>query len=320
MKEMKKTWRGAAIARAAAAALVVAVALAAQPTTTGAVLVDRVVAVVNGDVITLSELRDEMKRIHKEPGDPREESAVLRDMIEQRLIEQEAEKQGVTVTEKDIDLAIEGVKIRFKMDDEALGKALKEQGVTMAEFREQWRRQLLNQKLMRRVIGGSIAVTDDEIRKEYELKYGTLAPERETRLSHILVKIGSSEDEARQKALEILERARKGESFSKLAKEFSDDPVSASKGGDLGYFKPGDLAPPLEEAVAEAKVGEIVGPVRSAAGFHIMKVTDIKRTESSIDPTTREQIREELYQKKVKKALEEWVSQIRKKAYVEVKL
>ena len=305
---------------AAAAAALLAAVVAAAPAPAVAVLIDRVVAVVNEEVITLSELREEMRRLNKDPGDPRAESAVLWDMIEQKLIEQEAEKNGITVTDKDVDLAIEGVKLRFKMDDDALDRALKEQGVTQEEFREQWRRQLLNQKLMRRVIGGSIAVTEDEIRREYELKYGTPVPERETRLSHILVKVTSSEEEARRKAIDILERARAGESFSKLAKEFSDDPVSASRGGDLGYFKPGDLASALEEAVSEAEVGEIVGPVRSGAGFHIMKVTDIKRTESSIEPAIKGQIREELYQKKVKKALEEWVARVREKAYVEIKL
>jgi len=289
----------------------------------GAELVDRIVAVVNNEVITLSELKDHAVKFNLNPEDPKVLKDGLEDLIEQTILYQQARKFGVKVTDRDVDIAIEGVKKQFRLNDKDLGEALKERNVTMADFRRQWKRQLLNQKIMRRLIGTKVAVTEDEIVKEYENKYGKISKETQTEISHILIKVeGSrSDEEARRLAENLFERANSGENFAKLAKKYSEDPNSTDKGGDLGFFKKGELAAPLQKVIDKTKEGEVVGPVKSTAGYHIIKV--IKRTKSgemAMDKTLEDEIRQQIYKRRVEKTLKRWIKEVKETAYIERKL
>lgn len=286
-------------------------------------LIERVVAVVNNDVVTLSELKKFASDAGLDPEDPEVQTRTLETYIEQILLEQEAKKQGIIVTERDVDTAIEGVKSRFNLDDEKLKAALKEQGLTYNQFKQQWRHQLLSQKLLSRIIGGSIAVTEDEIIEEYKKRGGSPTQDVETRISHILIKFESSggEDNARKRALEVLKKAEEGEKFEKLAREYSDDKATSEKGGDLGYFKKGQMANDLEEAIGDAGEGVVIGPVKSSAGFHIVKVTEKKSSGGfAMDEKSKEEIREDIYNRKVEESLKKWVEKVKETAYIERKL
>jgi peptidyl-prolyl cis-trans isomerase SurA len=301
-------------------ALLLGLSAGAAPAST---LVDRVVAVVNKDVVTLSEIKKFASDAGLDPEDPEVQKKALETYIEQILMEQEANKHGIIVTERDVDASIEGVKSRFNLDDEKLKAALKEQGLTYDKFRQQWKHQLLSQKLLSRIIGGSVAVTDDEILEEYKKRGGSPTQDVETRISHILIKFDSNggEDDARKRALEVLKKAEKGEKFEKLAREYSDDKATADKGGDLGYFKKGQMAEALEKAIADAGEGTVIGPVKSSAGFHIVKVTERKTSgDLAMDEKSKEEIREEIYNRKVEESLKAWVEKVKETAYIERKL
>lgn len=293
-----------------------------KPSISGEVI-DGVAAIVNGDVITLSELKEESIGINKTPGEPLTQDQVLENLIEEKLLEQEAKKLGVHVTEKDVDAAIAGVKTKLNLTDEQLTEALKKQNLTPQTFREQWRKQLLANRLMGTQVQGQIAVTEDEIKKYYEENNGKLESTSQVRIAHILIPVSSPDDEekAQKLASEVAKLAKSGKDFGELAKEYSKDPSSAQKGGDLGYFKKGELAEQLQKAVEDTPPGEIVGPVKSLEGYHIIKVIDKKKLETTaLDKSKEDEIRETLYQQKVENAIKTWLEDVKKTAYIEKKL
>lgn len=309
--------------------------------------VDRVVAIVNEDVITLSEVRELALSINPTSTEAIDENAVLQQMIEQKLFEQEAEKLGIKVTEAELDASIKQVQEKFGLNDEQMVEVLKKQNLTPESFREQWRLQTLGNKLLESQLKNKIVVTEQEIQEYYVEKNGASAAEStgttvtetkagEVKIAHIL--ISTRTPDAVEKANKVAELAKSGQDFGALAKEYSEDNLSADNGGDLGYFKKGDLIETLEVAVDTTPVGGITGPVESPAGYHIIKV--LERTEQekvekvendsgydaesgrvlAIDEETRKEISDTLYKQKAEAQLKTWLDKIKQDAYIEVKL
>lgn len=286
-------------------------------------VIDRIAAIVNDDIITMWELRQFADTIRADIEDPAVLDSTLSQLIDRTLITQEAARLDISVTEAEVDIAIEGVKARFSMTMEQLEVALKEQSLTPEMFREQWRTQILTSRLMSRIVGGSIAVTDGEIREAYEAEHGAVETVSRTRISHILIRAVDEDEQALAlaRAQEMMQMAESGEDFDYLSKEYSDDSLSAEQGGDLGFWMPGDLAEPLEAAIAGAEVGSVVGPVKTTQGYHIIKITDIEDTgELGMEPGLAEQIKEKIYQGKVQKALATWITALKEKSFIENKI
>ena len=308
--------------------------------------IDRVVAVVNDDVITLSELRELALSVNPTSTAPIDENAVLQQMIEQKLLEQQADKMGIKVSEAELDASIKQVQQKFGLDDKQMEAVLKKQNLTPESFREQWRLQTLTNKLLESQLKNKIVVSEEEIQDYYIHNYsGTAqesedtasadtAGESEVEIAHIL--ISSDTPDAEKKAEEVAEMAKSGKDFGELAKQYSEDKLSADKGGDLGYFKKGDLIETLEVAVDSTPVGGVTGPVESPAGYHIIKVLNRTGPEKAkadnkdkdknsgktlaIDENTRKEITETLYRQKAEAQLKAWLDKIKQDAYIEVKL
>lgn len=143
---------------------------------------------------------------------------------------------------------------------------------------------------------------------------------QQTHARHILIKVTeiTSESEAKQKITQVQQRLKSGEDFATLAKLFSQD-GSAQKGGDLGWLYPGDTVQPFEQAMNALKVGEISGPVQSPFGFHIIQVLERRTTDLSQE-RQRQRATMALRQRKLEDANQEWVRQVRDRAYVEIRL
>lgn len=277
------------------------------------VLLDKVVAVVNEDVITLRELEETEKKINKSTENQITPDQALEQLIDRTLIEQQAEKMGVSVSEQEIDATIEVLRQRYNLQGDEMKEALEQQNMTEEEFREQWRYQLLTKKVLDSKLKGKVAVTRDEIREYYEENYGEITTTDEIRISQILV-----EDES--EAQKVAELARSGEDFTQLVVQYSKDQTSASEGGDMGFFKKGDLIEPLANAVEGTETGQIAGPVQTPAGYHILKVTDRKSAGDGLAESTRVEIRETIYNQKVQEVLESWLTEVREEAYIEKKI
>jgi len=211
------------------------------------------------------------------------------------------------------------MKSRFKLDETEMEKALEKQNMTEESFREQWRFQLLTQKLMEAKVKGNVAVTDQEVKEYYQQTYGDYEEGvSEIRIAHILI-LNNGPD-ALRKATKIADEAKTGEDFPKLAKEYSQDTMSAQNGGDLGYFKKGDLVESLEFAVKDVQINEIVGPVESPGGYHIIKVLDKKDSKTGIPQSYSNEIRNTIYSQKAEEMLKTYLKNIKETAYIERKL
>lgn len=303
--------------------------------------VDRVVAIVNDDIITLSEVRDMALSINLTSKEDIDERSVLQQMIEQKIFEQQAEKLGIKVSEAELDASIEQVKRKYNLNDEQMKEVLKKQNLTPESFREQWRLQTLGNKLLDSRLKNRIVITDAEIQRYYEQNYGgagatsTTAspdnPDEEVKIAHIL--ISTNNPDAAKKAQEVAKMAKSGQDFSELAKEYSDDTLSSDKGGDLGYFKKGDLIQTLEVAIEKTPEGKVSGPVESPAGYHIIKVLERTKSEKSkksdepesspevaIDEQTKQEISDILYRQKAEEQLRDWLDEVKKEAYIDIKL
>lgn len=324
--------------------IVAAVVLIAGRAAESRETVDRVVAIVNDDIITLSEMNEMVTSINLTNNHSMDQDEVLQQMIEQKLFEQEADKLGIKVSEAELDAGIAQVKQRFNLNDEQMEEVLEKQNLTMESFREQWRLQTLSNKLLESQLKNKIVVTDDEIAEYYKANYGggtgTVAssapssgPVEEVRIAHIL--ISSSSPDAEGRAEKVAEMAKSGEDFAQLAKEYSDDSNSAGKGGDLGYFKQGDLIETLETAVENTPEGEVAGPVESPAGYHVIKVVERKTVggdekkskkdpsateQLAIDDQTKKEITDTLYRQKAEEQLKVWLDSIKSNAYIDVRL
>ena len=142
----------------------------------------------------------------------------------------------------------------------------------------------------------------------------------QTRARHILVKVNevTSESDGKIKIERIKDRLDSGANFEEQAKLNSED-ASASKGGDLGWISPGDTVPDFEQAMNKLKPGEMSGPVRTSFGWHLIQVSG-RRTQDVTSERQREQARQAMRQRKSEEAFQEWVRQIRDRAYVEIKV
>jgi parvulin-like peptidyl-prolyl isomerase len=186
--------------------------------------------------------------------------------------------------------------------EEAFRRALEQAGLTEQQLREQLREQLPVQKVQERVAGDAKA-SRKEIERYYEknkeIQFTT--PEKRC-TSHILF----TKDQEK-KAEEVKGRLENGANFAGLAKEFSQDPGSAKKGGDLGCLGKGETVPAFEKAVFNAEEGEIVGPVKTEFGYHVIKVTDIKPESTQPLSEVESQIREQLSANKQAEEFSAWV-------------
>jgi peptidyl-prolyl cis-trans isomerase SurA len=301
-------------------------------------VIDRVVAIVNDDLITLSELKDTSLSLDPTSQQPLDDRTILNQMVESKLFEQEAKKRGLTVSDEELDASIAEVRSKYGLNEDQMEEVLKKQNLTPETFREQWRVQTLGNKLLDSQLRNKIVVTDDEIVEYYKQNYGeidyssnfTETSEEEVEVAHIL--ISPDTPNAEDRAIEVAELAKSGNDFGTLAREYSDDSFTADKGGNLGTFKKGDLIEQLEIAVERTPEGKVSGPVQSPAGYHILKV--VKRTgpdsvqtkdepagdETFISDSQKEEIRQVITREKAQAQLKTWLEDMRSKAYVEIKL
>jgi foldase protein PrsA len=213
--------------------------------------------------------------------------------IDFTLILNEA-KRKVRISGREIDLALMSIvkqeKLASKKD---LEKAVERMGLSMRKFRSMIKDEMLVQKMIGKVRQG-VSVTPDDL--------------REVKASHILV---TTESEAK----EILEKLKKGEGFAGLARKYSKDQGSASKGGDLGYFTTGTMLGPFEKAAFRLKVGEISDVVKTQFGYHIIKVLD---TQLRRFPGEEKDIEKAALAEKQEKAFRKWFAEVKSKAKIEI--
>jgi len=309
--------------------------LAALPVWSGDTVIEEIVARVNNDIITRSELqhskeevRQELRQQYGDKADAmfaQRDKDVLRDLIDQQLLLQKAKDKGLNADTELIKRLDEMRKQMNLSSMDDLEKAAKEQGISFEDFKQNMRNQILTQMVIRDEVQPKIQVTKEEESKYYaEHQKDFEHPER-VRLSEILVSTEKLEPgdqagltAAQQKAQQLLQQVRGGAAFDEVARKNSDGPTAA-QGGDLGYFKRGTLAKELEDRTFAMKAGEISDAVRTKQGFLVLKVTE--REPAGLPPikVVEPQIADRLYFQKLQPALRDYLTKLREDAYIDIK-
>lgn len=303
-----------------------------------AVVVDRVAAIIENTVVTQRELEDKAKTSMaalvdvNSPGEREKKRqeilhATLNDMISDKLIETELGKvrDKLGVTDAQVDKAFEETAKSNHMDKDQLQQVLYNQGQTVAEFKQVLRKQIERSQYMQFRMQGKTGFTEKDLIQRCNELRGASSSDVLVRASHILFKVAVDAPEAevaaaKSRAMDAYAELQKGTDFAELAGRVSDD--KGSKGGDLGYFHRGEMVPQFEQVAFTAKIGEINKPVRSQFGFHVIRVEDKKAAESKgcDDEAVKAQVSNELYNRELERQLHLWVDELRKKAYVDVKI
>ncbi|ROZ64448.1 peptidylprolyl isomerase [Ramlibacter sp. WS9] len=249
---------------------------------------DYIVAVVNSEPITNNEVRSRMARFEQQLAQqgqrvpPRAEFArqVLERVISEKAQLQLARESGIKIEEGSVDLAEQNVARQNQIEVAELRRRLTADGIPLAQFRQELRDQIFLTRLRERELDSRVRVSDLEVDQFLREQKNSNDPSTvEINLAHILVAVPENATDAqaatlRAKAQRVMERARAGEEFAKLAREASDAPGAATNGGVVG-LRTADRYPPLfYQAVEALPVGGVSDIVRSGAGFHVIKVVE----------------------------------------------
>jgi len=253
--------------------------------------VDRIVAIVNDDVILESELNSKLKTVQDQLQQrntkipPRD---VLRRQVLERLIIshlqiQAAERGGIRIDDKTLNASINRIARQNKMSLSQFRSAIENDGFDFSVFREDIRREMIVSRLMQRTVRQRVNVTDQEIDNFLATNKNSDDKNNEFRLSHILISLpeaASAEqvEAAQAKAEAAIRELRAGSSFKQVAASSSDG-QKAFEGGDLGWRKTAALPSIFVDVTVKMQKGDISDPIRSPSGFHIIKLSDVRGSE-----------------------------------------
>ena len=300
-------------------------------------LVDGIAAVVNRQIILISELNSRLgpmagqldqipDRALRQRRLSELQKQALDSMISDKLIEQEALKLKLNVTDRELANAVGQVMKRNQLTEEQLVSALRQEGKSLEDYKRTiLRPQLLRLKVLNVQVRSRINIGDEEIKALYQKNLRRLGVDTKIRARHIFIAVpeggNSSQFRVAQKeAADILARVKSGNDFSELAQKYSHDPLTKGEGGDLGYFSRGTLPAAIEDRVFAMGVGETSGALRSERGFHIVQITERKEADAKPLADVREQLFNQLYATKLEKATQAWLKEVRKRSYIDIKL
>lgn len=307
-------------------ALATALAFLAAATSASAETVNRIVAVVNDEIITEADVAAHVHSILKEHAlsDPTQAESLevqmmmLRNLIEQRLILQEAKKLGVVVGTDETAQRLETLRSRAG-SEEQFQQRLAESSLTEDALREKIREQLLVQRVIDAKVRSTIVVTPLEVSSALGDQPDLAKPGERVRILHLLVRVTEdrTEAEARARITDLHRQLANGADFAALAKRYSADP-NAADGGAMGWVAQGDLMPELDAALFSVPVGAVSEPIQTRLGFHLVKIEE-RRTASDLSVTEANRtVYQQLYQQKFEAAMKRWLSELKNRAYIEI--
>lgn len=255
------------------------------------------VARVNGEAITKDQLYDAMV---KQSG-----KQALDQLITNKIIELEAKKQNIVVSEDDVNKEVDKIKASYG-DEKTFQDTMAQYGYTEDSIKDDIKMNLKITKLLE----PEVKISEQDMKDYFDKNKDSFNTAEQVKASHILV---DTED----KAKEVEDKLSKGEDFAALAKEYSTDTSNNQQGGELGYFPRGTMVPEFEDAAFSMKVGEISQPVKTKFGYHIIKVEDKKEAKVATYEESKDKIKEKLTQDKMSSVFGTWVEGKRKDYNVE---
>jgi len=296
----------------------------------GGMLLDRVVAVVNDEAVTLSEIQEEgqpvVRKIFQDFVGPERdrrleeaEKRLMEDLISRRLMYQVAKREGMLPSAAEVNGALEDLKRNNNAPDEAQFRALlKAEGLTVEQVRRSVGERLAIGRLLARQVRSTIIIGEDELTKSYEANQEKYQRNPTAEIRHMLFPVPPGEDEAPIRARAEAARARivAGEDFTRVAEQ-----VAASgegQGGDPMTVHRGELAPEIEAAAFGTPAGGVSPPIRAAAGWHLIQVERVQAERMAPFAEVRDAIRDQLFQEKFEAKRKDWLANLRTKSFIQI--
>jgi len=297
-------------------------------------VVDRIVAVVNDDIITLFDLNISLKpyveKIEELDYPPETERKmlfktredVLNQLIDQKITDQEIKRSKITVSEKEMDESIEQIKKTNLFTDEDLKIALSKEGLTFEEYRQRMKEQILRTKLINLQVKSKIVITREDEKNYYETHKDKYAGKEKYHLRNIIMIVSRFADEneklkIKTKMETVLAKLKAGESFETMARTYSESSL-ASEGGDLGFFELDDLSPHLQKVIKGMKAGEFTPVIDTDQGYQIFLVQEILETPGKSLEDVSFEIKRILYNEVVNNKYQTWVKDLREQSHIKI--
>lgn len=300
------------------------------------VVVERVVAIVNDSVILASELEARMLPVRNEAMQITDEkererrlaklaTQALDEMINEELMVQAAETAKIEVEASEVQAALDEVKSNNNLDDAGLAQVLAAQGFTVANYKQDVRRQMQRMRAVNQLVAPKITVTDEDVQARYNQMKRRSEAVTAVAVSQILFKLPEHPTEqqlaeAKAKAAKAIERVNAKEEFAKVAAEMSEDEKTKGTGGELGWLQRGTVAAEWESIVFGMEKGDTRGPITGPQGLYVLHVTEVKHSELKPYAEMKEQLQRELRRREMDKQTAVFLEDLRKKAYIDIKL
>ena len=279
-------------------------------------MIDCIIATVNGEVITYNQFRQrlfEEKEMYRRAysGDELERhlqesrESILDDLIEERLLLEEAKKENIKVDKIDIEKMVNVTKNKFESLDD-FNKALKNEGLTQEALEKKYRQSLMVRKLIQFKVNSRVKIEPSEISQYYQTNKKCFLEPEQVKIRQILVKTGKDDKTAEQTAKEILKRIRSGEDMFK-------------KETDIGFINTSELLTELNIAISKLKINEISDLVKTQAGYHIIRLEGRKLSEQKNLSEVRDEIYKILFNEKADIIYIDFMNKLKKKADIEIR-
>lgn len=325
---------------ACAATLVIG---AVGTTTLRAEIIEQILVKVNGEIFTKSNLEERQVSALRQMGQQVDQKSLsdaqLRKMLDQItpdlivsvvdeiLVVQRGRELGYRLTDEQFTGYLESIKKESKIEtEEQFQAALKQEGLTLAELRKNIEKTAIVSRVQQNEVIGRIAVSEEESRKYYDAHRNEFTTPQAITLREIFINVAGDgttlnvglDEEAREKAEQIRQRALKGESFEKLASELSDAPSKANA-GLIGPLNLTDLSPDLQKLVGGMKIGDITAVLRAQKGYQVLKLETSTAAETLPFDQAREQTSERVYNEKRRAEFEKYLTKLRAEAIIDWK-
>jgi peptidyl-prolyl cis-trans isomerase SurA len=295
------------------------------------VQIDGIAAVVNNTVITISQLQTRVAMVTQQlaqqkiqvPPEDVLSNQVLQMMINQELEQQVATRMDIAVTTEDVTKMIQMIAQQQNMTPTQLREAVKQQGIPEEQFISQLKQQIINDKLLKATVAPQITVTPQEVQTGMQLAMSQDGGNNQYHLQHIVVAVPDTPtpaqvNAARDRADEIIKELNQGTDFRTLAAAQSGD-QQAFNGGDMGWKTANELPSIFADQVIKMKPGEVVGPIQTANGFHILKLIAVRdQAASENSEELKQKVTQMIFERKLMDKQQEWLEELRAGAYIDV--
>ena len=245
---------------------------------------------------------------------------VLESLIDRELLYQESKKKGIQIKSEAVSDQLHKIQQRYPSKEE-FNKLLSNMGLTESDVQMQIARGMAIQELIDKEVTEKVKVSDEETKSFYDKNPQLFQQPEQIKASHILIKVeadapADKKAEARKKIETVQQKVQKGEDFATLAKTYSEGP-SGPRGGDLGYFKRGQMVKPFEEAAFSLKLNETSEIVETRFGYHLIKVNDKKPAKKMTYAEVKDRLNEHLKKQKTDSEASAYIETLRKEAKIE---